>query len=65
MQVMSYGIALWAMTLAPIALVAALRETSVLFGAAIAVVVLREPLRATRIAAAVLVAAGLVLIRLQ
>jgi drug/metabolite transporter (DMT)-like permease len=29
------------------------------------VVVLREPLRATRIAAAVLVAAGLVLIRLQ
>jgi drug/metabolite transporter (DMT)-like permease len=65
MQVMSYGIALWAMTLAPIALVAALRETSVLFGAVIAVAVLHEPLRATRIAAAVLVAAGLVLIRLH
>jgi drug/metabolite transporter (DMT)-like permease len=65
MQVMSYGIALWAMTLAPIALVAALRETSVLFGAAIAVAVLREPLRTTRIAAAVLVALGLVLIRLH
>ena len=38
-----YWIAIWAMTVAPIALVAALRETSVLFGAAIAVVFLKEP----------------------
>ncbi len=37
MQVVSYGIAIWAMTVAPIALVAALRETSVLFGTLIAV----------------------------
>ena len=65
MQVVSYGIALWAMTLAPIALVAALRETSVLFGTLIAILVLKEPLRAVRIAAAVLIVAGLVLIRLQ
>ncbi|MGC1466266.1 MAG: DMT family transporter [Pseudolabrys sp.] len=65
LQVLSYGIALWAMTVAPIAVVAALRETSVLFGAAIAVVVLKEPLRATRIAAALLIVCGLVLIRLQ
>ncbi|MGH6665263.1 MAG: EamA family transporter [Pseudolabrys sp.] len=64
LQVVSYGIALWAMTLAPIAIVAALRETSVLFGAVIAVVVLKEPLRATRVGAAVLIVAGLVLIRL-
>ncbi|HEX5509279.1 MAG TPA: EamA family transporter [Pseudolabrys sp.] len=64
-QVMSYGIALWAMTVAPIAVVAALRETSVLFGAVIAVVVLKEPLRAARVAAAVLIVCGLVLIRLQ
>ena len=34
----SYWIAIWAMTVAPIALVAALRETSVLFAAVIAVV---------------------------
>ncbi len=34
LQVGSYGIAIWAMTVAPIAIVAALRETSVLFGAA-------------------------------
>ena len=65
LQALSYGIALWAMTLAPIAMVATLRETSVLFGTAIAVVVLKEPLRAARIVAALLIVAGLVLIRLQ
>jgi drug/metabolite transporter (DMT)-like permease len=65
LQVVSYGIALWAMTLAPIAIIASLRETSVLFGAAIAVVVLGEPLRAVRIGAAALIVIGLVLIRLQ
>ena len=65
LQALSYGIVLWAMTLAPIAIVAGLRETSVLFGAIIAVVALKEPLRASRIVAAVLIACGLVLIRLQ
>jgi drug/metabolite transporter (DMT)-like permease len=65
LQVVSYGVALWAMTLAPIAIIASLRETSVLFGAAIAVVVLKEPLRAVRVAAAVLIVAGLVAIRVQ
>jgi len=65
LQVLSYGIALWAMTLAPLAVVAALRETSVLFGAAIAVILLKEPLRAVRVVAAVMIVCGLVLIRLQ
>lgn len=65
LQVLSYGIAIWAMTVAPIAIVATLRETSVLFGAAIAVVVLKEPLRLVRVAAACLIVCGLVLIRLQ
>ncbi len=65
MSVGAYGIAIWAMTVAPIPLVAAVRETSVLFGAAIAVLILKEPLRANRIAAACLIVAGLVLIRLQ
>jgi drug/metabolite transporter (DMT)-like permease len=65
LQVISYGTVLWAMTLAPIAIVATLRETSVLFGAVIAVVVLKEPLRAMRIVAALLILCGLVLIRLQ
>ena len=65
LQFGSYGVALWAMTVAPIAVVAALRETSVLFGALIAVFVLREPLRATRVLAAVLIVAGLVMIKLH
>jgi drug/metabolite transporter (DMT)-like permease len=64
LQLGSYGIAIWAMTLAPIAIVAALRETSVLFGALIAVIVLKEPLRAGRMAAALLIVCGLVLVRL-
>ncbi len=61
----AYWIVIWAMTVAPIALVAALRETSVLFGAAIAVVFLKEPLRTPRIFAAVLIVCGIALIRLQ
>ena len=64
LQLGSYGIAIWAMTVAPIAIAAALRETSVLFGAAIAVVFLKEPLRGSRIAAALMIVAGLTLIRL-
>jgi len=65
LQLGSYGIAIWAMTVAPIAIVAALRETSVLFGALIAVVVLGEPLRPVRIVAALAIVAGLALIRLS
>jgi drug/metabolite transporter (DMT)-like permease len=64
LQLGSYGIAIWAMTVAPIAIVAALRETSVLFGALIAIVFLKEPLRAGRVAAALMIVAGLTLIRL-
>jgi drug/metabolite transporter (DMT)-like permease len=64
LQFGSYWVVLWAMTLAPIAVVAALRETSVLFGAVIAVVVLKEALRPVRMVAAVLIVAGLVMIKL-
>jgi len=64
LAVISYSIAIWAMTLAPIAIVAALRETSVLFGAIIAVVVLKERLRMARVAAAGMIVVGLVLLRL-
>jgi drug/metabolite transporter (DMT)-like permease len=64
MAVISYSIAIWAMTVAPIAIIAALRETSVLFGAIIAVMFLGEPLRSTRIVAALMILAGLVLLRL-
>lgn len=54
----AYGLVLWAMTQAPIALVAALRETSVIFGVAIASTLLKERFGATRWTAAVLVVMG-------
>lgn len=65
MSVTSYWIAIWAMTVAPIAIVAALRETSVLFAAIIAVVILKEPLRPARAIAALMIVLGLALIRLS
>jgi drug/metabolite transporter (DMT)-like permease len=64
MQVVSYGIVVWAMTVAPIALVAALRETSVLFGALIAIVILKERLHAGRAISALVIVAGIVALRL-
>jgi drug/metabolite transporter (DMT)-like permease len=62
--VVSYGLALWAMTIAPIAIVSALRETSILFGAAISGFVLKEKLSPARIAGACVIAAGAVVLRL-
>jgi drug/metabolite transporter (DMT)-like permease len=53
-----YGLVLWAQTFAPIAQVTALRETSVVFGALIAFVFLRERLGLRRWIGAVIVAGG-------
>ncbi|MTW13667.1 EamA family transporter [Pseudoduganella eburnea] len=60
----AYGMALWAMTLAPLAAVAALRETSILFAALIARFFLSERIGGKRVAAIVAIAAGAVLMRL-
>lgn len=60
----SYWIAIWAFTQAPIALVAALRETSVLFAMLIAVLFLKERAGPARLAAASLIACGVVLMRI-
>ncbi|HVL73474.1 MAG TPA: EamA family transporter [Beijerinckiaceae bacterium] len=65
MSVGAYWIAIWAMTVAPIALVAALRESSVLFAVLIAVFILKEPFLPIRAVAAALIIAGIALIRLQ
>jgi drug/metabolite transporter (DMT)-like permease len=59
----SYGIAIWAMTRAPIALVAALRETSVVFAMLIAVYFLGEHISRLRLLSALMVAAGAVVIK--
>lgn len=60
----AYWIAIWAMTVAPIPLVAALRESSVLFAAAIAYLWLKEPLQPSRLLACGLIVISLVLMRL-
>ncbi len=60
----AYGIALWAMTRAPIAVVAVLRETSVVFAAVIAFFVLKEQLTRRRLVATGAVLIGLVALKL-
>lgn len=62
---LSYGIALWAMTQAPVAMVAALRETSILFALLLARLFLGERISAARLAAILLIVAGVVLLRLS
>lgn len=59
----AYAIAIWAMSVAPVGLVAALRETSVLFAALISVVLLREPVVPARVIAGLVILVGAVLIR--
>jgi drug/metabolite transporter (DMT)-like permease len=58
-----YAIVIWAMTRAPIAAVAALRETSVVFAAIIGVVALGEPFHRQRAIAVLVILAGIILLR--
>ena len=60
----AYAIALWAMTKAPVASVAALRETSVLFATLIGVLMLKERFRLQRLLGAGAVVIGVMALRL-
>jgi drug/metabolite transporter (DMT)-like permease len=60
----AYWVVIWAMTLAPIGAVAALRETSTLFAVLMSAAFLGEPLTRWRISGAVLIVAGAALLRL-
>lgn len=60
----SYGLALWAMTRAPVATTAALRETSILFGMLISAGFLKERVGLPRMAAGVVIALGAAALRL-
>jgi len=60
----SYGIALWAMTQAPVATVAALRETSVLFAVIIGVMFLKERVTLQRAVGAGAVVCGVMALRM-
>lgn len=60
----SYGIALWAMTKAPVATVAALRETSVLFAALLGIWFLKEAFSLRRAAGTAAIVAGVMALRM-
>jgi drug/metabolite transporter (DMT)-like permease len=60
----SYAIALWAMTRAPVASVAALRETSVLFATVLGTVMLKEAFGLQRAFGAAVIVAGVMALRL-
>jgi len=59
----SYAIALWAMTRAPVASVAALRETSVLFAAVLGTVLLKENFGVQRAVGTAVVVLGVMALR--
>lgn len=60
----SYGLALYAMTLAPVAVVAALRETSILFSAVISWLILKEHITIVRCVSVCVIAIGAITLRL-
>ena len=61
---LAYGMVIYAMSVAPIALVSSLRETSVIFAALIGSLLFREPFGRQRVIAAALVCAGVITIKL-
>jgi phosphonate utilization associated putative membrane protein len=63
-SVSSYAIALWAMTVAPVAAVAALRETSVLFAVLLGTWFLKEELTPRRLLSIAVIISGAVALRL-
>jgi drug/metabolite transporter (DMT)-like permease len=65
LSVLAYGLVLWAQTRGDLAPIAALRETSVIFGAVIGTVVFREPFGRWRIAATLLVVIGVLLLNVS
>jgi drug/metabolite transporter (DMT)-like permease len=62
LSVAAYGLVLWAQTRGALAPIAALRETSVIFGAIIGTAFFHEPFGRTRVLAALTVAAGIILL---
>ncbi|MCX7889709.1 MAG: EamA family transporter [Rhodobacteraceae bacterium] len=63
MSLGAYWIVIWAATVAPIAMVAALRESSVLFAGAISVLILREPPTRWRLLSALVIVVAMALMR--
>jgi len=64
LQLIAYGIVIWAMSVAPLGPVSALRETSVIFAAFLSSFMLKEPIGRLGLAAAITVTIGVALIKL-
>jgi drug/metabolite transporter (DMT)-like permease len=65
---LSYGsawVVIWALTLAPIAMVSALRETGVIFAVVIGVLFLKEPLHLSRLASIMTTLVGTTILKLN
>jgi drug/metabolite transporter (DMT)-like permease len=60
--VLTYGLALFAFSLGPVAEIAALRETSIFFAALIGALFLKEPYGKSRITSALVAVAGIIII---
>ena len=63
-SIAAYGLVLWAQTQSPLAAIAALRESSIVFGAIIGALFFREEFGRARILAAAAVTTGIVLLNL-
>jgi len=64
LMLFAYMIVVYALTIAPMAQIAALRESSVIFAAILGVIVLREPFGTRRIVASIILAVGIALLAL-
>ncbi|MFL9876893.1 DMT family transporter [Herbaspirillum rhizosphaerae] len=62
MSLLAYGIVIWAVTLAPMGTISALRETSVLFAALIGAIFLGEKLTMRRIFACIVITVGAIVL---
>ena len=60
----SYGLALWTMTKLPVALVAALRESAIVFAVILSYFVLREHVSFSRFIASIIIVLGVIAVRL-
>ncbi|MCT6860052.1 DMT family transporter [Bartonella apis] len=60
----SYGLALWTMTKLPVALVAALRESAIVFAVILSYFVLREHVSPPRFVASIIIVLGVIAVRL-
>lgn len=62
---LAYGLVIWAFTQAPIALVTALRETSIVFALLIGTIILKESVTRVKIISAGVIIAGAAVLRIS